>query len=537
MLQLLKKLNLFSTPRYSSRSSGYKFEFPLKAVNAMSSMNRTMLHRIKIVKIEKRSLQFRCNPLLHPYKPRLSDVFLPSPMWRLFYRQNEAFEFAATQENSKVFSVESAKEPKSGARSYIVASLEEFWNSYKQIQTGKRHFYELIPVDAYCHMYFDLEFNKSVNFECDGDAMVDLWISYVNFCLKKEFNIDSDRKHVIELDSTTDIKFSQHLIWHVPKAVFKNNNEVGNFVHYICDSIQSYMDLKKENSPLLLRHWLHSSSFAKALDIFYVSSSSSEKTLFVDEGVYTKNRNFRLYLSSKKGKATELTLSPHCRFDFSPVDLRFTCCSHHAETLKFDPNYSREKEKLIFFSSLITNIHMRDDIKVLEMPAEKCKEKRSGSVMQKITYSKNVSRFDPKQFPLDDKISPEHFLQLLEFVTKYVQKFNENAYVSKVNLNRLSHQSIGSLFFDIAGTRYCRTIQREHKSNGIFIVVDLDNQLWYHRCFDHECRMSSNKPKPVRLPLNLSTYSQEITRGFAHDDINDSELLHEVELFERDAKK
>lgn len=38
-----------------------------------------------------------------------------------------------------------------------------------------------------------------------------------------EFGIEMTRRDVLELDSSTDRKFSRHLIVHVPGAVFLNN--------------------------------------------------------------------------------------------------------------------------------------------------------------------------------------------------------------------------------------------------------------------------------------------------------------------------
>ena len=46
----------------------------------------------------------------------------------------------------------------------------------------------------------------------------------------------------------------------------------------------------------------------RATDHFPKITTSNSHALFVDEGVYTKNRNFRLYLSSKFGKDSILSL-------------------------------------------------------------------------------------------------------------------------------------------------------------------------------------------------------------------------------------
>lgn len=44
------------------------------------------------------------------------------------------------------------------------------------------------------------------------------------------------------------------------------------------------------------------------------------------------------------------------------------------------------------------------------------------------------------------------------------------------------------MLFNIAGCRYCARIGREHRSNGVFIVVDLRGGAWTQRCYDPDCR-------------------------------------------------
>ncbi len=41
------------------------------------------------------------------------------------------------------------------------------------------------------------------------------------------YQLVCDRSNVLDLDSTTPSKFSRHLIFHLPHAVFKNNIHAG----------------------------------------------------------------------------------------------------------------------------------------------------------------------------------------------------------------------------------------------------------------------------------------------------------------------
>ncbi|PNH00184.1 hypothetical protein TSOC_014010, partial [Tetrabaena socialis] len=93
---------------------------------------------------------------------------------------------------------------------------------------------------------------------------------------------------VWELCSTTAAKFSRHLVLRIPHCAFKNNFHVNAFVQRLFDRIAA--------DP---------ARFAS----FFVRRSadpSEPPTLFIDPAVYTRNRAFRLYLSSKAGKSAVL---------------------------------------------------------------------------------------------------------------------------------------------------------------------------------------------------------------------------------------
>ena len=50
---------------------------------------------------------------------------------------------------------------------------------------------------------------------------------YVCYQLSACFRMSCSRSQVLDLDSTTDTKFSRHLIFHLPNAVFTNNIHIG----------------------------------------------------------------------------------------------------------------------------------------------------------------------------------------------------------------------------------------------------------------------------------------------------------------------
>ena len=49
-------------------------------------------------------------------------------------------------------------------------------------------------------------------------------------------------------------------------------------------------------------------------------------------------------------------------------------------------------------------------------------------------------------------------------------------------------EDMSMVTYEIGGNRFCRNIDREHKSNNIKYVCDLDSSVIYQRCHDPECR-------------------------------------------------
>jgi len=60
------------------------------------------------------------------------------------------------------------------------------------------------------------------------------------------YDLTCSRKFIIDLDSSTPTKFSRHLIFHLPGAVFKDNIHAGNFVRHICALLERRLGLGSE---------------------------------------------------------------------------------------------------------------------------------------------------------------------------------------------------------------------------------------------------------------------------------------------------
>ncbi|MEJ1285096.1 primase and polymerase (DNA-directed) [Cricetulus griseus] len=241
------------------------------------------------------------------------------------------------------------------------------------------HCYEVIPENAVCKLYFDLEFNKLANPGADGKKMVALLIEHVCKALEELYNVHCSVEDVINLDSSTEEKFSRHLIFQLHDVAFKDNTHVGNFVRKILqpalhlitkeddDKIPEATDHKVScfsDVPLkqeILETWEKPGSpkqYIPDLSFLVVKNNMGEKCLFVDLGVYTRNRNFRLYRSSKIGKCVALEV---------------------AEDNRFIPKQSKDisEENQYFLSSLVSNVRFSDTLRILTCDTSQTKRKRA----------------------------------------------------------------------------------------------------------------------------------------------------------------
>uniref|UniRef100_A0A8C3JEW9 DNA-directed primase/polymerase protein n=1 Tax=Calidris pygmaea TaxID=425635 RepID=A0A8C3JEW9_9CHAR len=471
-------------------------------------MKRKWEERVK--KVEELAAYYERNPLPPVYTPKLSKPFLPSSVWKIFCRQAEAFNYVKTcKEDVHVFALE--KNTQSGQRFYLVTTYKELWFYYTiGYKTSLMHCYEVIPEKEACKLYFDLEFYKPANPGVDGKSMVVKLIELVSQKLKELYDVSCSAKDVLNLDSSTDEKFSRHLIFLPQKTAFKDNIHVGNFVRSILqpamrllkskaavvtpeggagdvlqcsakaaglegsltnlaaveDASEGRAAIAHETKDTETSHQGENSEFA----FLIVNGKDGDKQLFVDLGVYTKNRNFRMYKSSKAGKNVILKIAEDNQF-----------VPHCEENVSLEEAY--------FLSSLICNIRMRDDTHVLSSAFPE--ERRTSAILNRETPR---SSRDPMEGYQE---SP--YPEIDHFVRSLVNKDGVQGGIRRWNYFSLEE----ILVYDISGYRWCENIGRAHKSNNIMILVDLKKEVWYQKCHDPVCREQNFKSQSFPLPPRL----------------------------------
>ncbi|KAJ1357760.1 hypothetical protein KIN20_015976 [Parelaphostrongylus tenuis] len=130
--------------------------------------------------------------------------------------------------NSRIFSFEKPGQT-NGERRYLVSTLERFWSWYETLKD--RHLYELINESSPCRLYFDLEYSKITNTDIDHETVYNYFMNTVRRLLHDEFDIDVDpAKDFLVLDSSTESKFSAHVICHLPNGyLFPSNVHIRPF--------------------------------------------------------------------------------------------------------------------------------------------------------------------------------------------------------------------------------------------------------------------------------------------------------------------
>uniref|UniRef100_A0A8C9Q985 DNA-directed primase/polymerase protein n=1 Tax=Spermophilus dauricus TaxID=99837 RepID=A0A8C9Q985_SPEDA len=339
--------------------------------------------------------------------------------------------------------------------------------------------------------------------------MVALLIEYVCKALQELYNVSCSSEDVFNLDSSTDEKFSRHLIFQLHDVAFKDNVHVGNFVRKILQP--AFHFIASEDDDRILEITDHESShFSEAplkqgsslnkmltvkdmgeswalnleelerlgsadksgpdLSFLIVKNIMGEKHLFVDLGVYTRNRNFRLYKSSKIGKRVALEV---------------------AEDNKFFPKQSKSisEENQYFLSSLVSNVRFSDTLRILTCDAPQIKRKQAEYLNSTITSVETIEGFQCSPYPEVDR-----------FVLSLVNKND-----IKGGIRRWSYFFPEELLvYDISKFRWCENIGRAHKSNNIMILVDLKNEVWYQKCHDPVCKAENFKSDYFPLPAEVS---------------------------------
>ncbi|KAF3432929.1 hypothetical protein FNV43_RR24031 [Rhamnella rubrinervis] len=429
--------------------------------------------------------------LLHEIRVDLTEHSKSSfreEVWATFPRQDEAMKFANGHAHVHIFSYQ---DHFNGQRRFLVSSYREFWKRYKNMNPKFRHHYEVIQEGLPCHLYFDLEFSKRENKEKDGEEMVDFLISVILEALLDKYDIEGNLDWIVELDSSTEVKFSRHLIIRIPKTAFKDNSHAGVFVNEICSKI---FGAKGDGR------------FEKLFVKKDSSSADSPCQLFVDTAVYSRNRCFRLALSSKAGKNS--VLLPTGRYKAKDM------C-----------------EEEMFMASLICNVDADcEKFLVCKMDLD---------CVKTLQFDTEVNHSFAKPYSLPQEFTSNGFTN--DTSTTYLMGKSPfpalDAFIEYVaSVGNVSGKircwywfsEYGLMVYSMSRNRYCERIGREHKSNHVMYVVDLRRAAYYQKCYDPDCRgyRSPLRPAPWDIIPDMVVHHGGSTNDNLEYQIDQGHVLH-----------
>lgn len=351
---------------------------------------------------------------LHNYSERWKQYHTT---WREFRLQKDALEHQQNNKDLHVF----CQEVDVGKRIFVTSTYDDFWNKYEMM--SDKHWYELIIENTPCKLYLDLEFKREFNPGLNDDEMMQILIRELDAFLYSQCT--QNLGNFIQLDSSTDAKFSRHII--AAKVIFQDNIQLG----YFLQSFVSSMEIKATQDENIQRLFV---------------SNGQESSCLLDLAVYTRNRQFRIYKSSKFGKNIPLMPFP---------------------TRKFIDEYE------YFLKTLVCSVSNVDGLKYVNANTNQPRP-----IMQSCNSS----------FPLLD-----------EFVLKCANQISQQSASIKTCIYYPSSQTV---VYGIQGTRFCCRIGREHKSNGVYYVADLINARVVQKCYDPDCR--SFQSPPVQIPETIN---------------------------------
>ncbi|KAI9360816.1 hypothetical protein DFJ73DRAFT_59732 [Zopfochytrium polystomum] len=433
-------------------------------------------------------------------KNRLSNPFL---IWREFPTQDAAMSFlSGSNKTLMIFSYEFDVE-NPGKRRFVCASKEGFWNRYIEMSRDSRTYYELIPEGSPCHLYFDLEYKFALNPHLDPNRMMKAFKQLIAKQLQKSFGVIANYPGIVDLVSSSTEKFSRHLVVRIPNALWKNNAHIGRFVDHLCLQVRLRFDElgKQEN-----RSAEEAAELEDLSNLFVATDrEQSEKTLFIDTGVYTRNRNFRMFLSTKIGKSSFLVPSQECG-TWHQMLLERTIPREEldpAHLLEMDKEPRSETSALwraYWLNSLVVGYSRQNTQCPLFLEWG-----GAGASIDTLAPPRSLHSVEGRR--MQQTSEPD---AIADFISEWIFNNHTNKTGNIVVRPIDGYGGDGVRVYGITGTRYCERIRREHRSNGIYYVVELETGIARQKCHDPDCR--NFQSSGIKLPTSTAKALRKVSK-------------------------
>ncbi|KAG5181603.1 hypothetical protein JKP88DRAFT_320964 [Tribonema minus] len=387
---------------------------------------------------------------------------------------------AGQQRSTRVLSQEVSSK---GGRQYVVwewAAFERWYVRRTLDPKGKRsHWYEVIREGMPCRLYFDMEFSREANPTLDGDALVRRWLDAVQAKLLHDHGATVESDGIVQLDSTTERKFSRHVILHLEGGrLFASNVHAGHLVNQLL------------GEQLLAHAKATTAAAAPPQRTCTVPSPPSAAT----NGSSPCNRGY----TASQAEACLATLALSTQID--DVDTQ-TATQDGGMGVGSSCWLMVEGEGGKHVSFVDTSVYTRNRC---FRPMEDCDASITTANTQ--TCQDVVAETDRRIkllrsamiVPVPDADNMESPFPLVdEFISAYITQQGREGRI------RQWEYSDGLITYQIVGNRYCQNIGRQHKSNNIMLIVDLRKGCFWQKCHDPECRRMQYRSPSVMLDDDL----------------------------------
>ena len=400
---------------------------------------------------------------------------------------------ALWSQEPRIFATEKAQ----GKRKYLVGHFGRIADWYWRKSINK-HLYEVIRQQTPCRLYFDLEYAKEFNEGIDEETLLEEFYAELAAEFKEHYGVKLEKARIIDLDSSTVQKFSRHWIIDLDdEGFFEDAPTAGRFVKRLVTRLAEEQGTNQlhDRRPILAKH------------LFVQTKESSKPSCFIDLGVYTRNRLFRCYGSSKFGKPNILKVASTNQYPLISLPGDFVGTSQDDE-MSSSPESTAQTSTLdeyivandwrphatILASTLIIPLGGSEGRRLFRVDDNESTVRSLGS---KKTPQPTRSYYDPV-ISIHTAKSPMPTLE--NFVLDVLARRGG----TQGAIRAWSMEYGGSkgdvplsITFQMCRNRYCELVGRPHKSNNIFWTVIFETWTCMQGCHDPDC-FGRGSPLPIR---------------------------------------
>ena len=341
------------------------------------------------------------------------------------------------------------------------------------------------------------------------------------------------RYNLVDLDSSTAKKFSRHWIFHLPdRQLFKDSRAAGVFVKLLVARLEEEKEsgkLESKGHEILAKYMMVNADGPK--------DGNVKLTRFIDMGVYTRNRLFRLLGSFKFGKRPEASLRIASANTF-PFPENFNNAKFYLPEMNADDEKkcdAESDERQLDFQQFCASHAWDDHANALEctlvVPAHSTKRNypilsdpgilSGGSEQQKLGCRGAAIEYRVSSRRPSTSRGESPFPKLDEFIVNTLGKRKGlDGTIGTFSLG-IEQPLPRTISYNMLGNRWCENVGRAHKSNNIIWNVHLVYRVCWQCCHDPDCRGFRGK----EIGITSTDVNTEIDEYFlAHQQAGENEF-------------